>query len=232
MITCIALDDEPLALELIKAYAQECPGIDLRKTFTRTSEARAFIQEFPVDLILLDIRMPDVSGIDFYKGLNRELMVIFTTAYTEFAVTGFDLQAVDYLLKPFTLERFQQAVAKAQAWQQARKAVAAEPEQRHLLVRADYSLVKIPLDDILFIEPMDDYARIHIQGRKPVLTLMSMKSVQEKLPPQEFVRIHRSYIIALSRVEAVRGKQVLVAGQELPIGNTYEETFFTLYKGA
>jgi DNA-binding LytR/AlgR family response regulator len=230
MMTCIALDDEPLALELIKVYAAQCPAIDLRKTFTRASEARAYLAEFPVDLLLLDIRMPDVSGIDFYKSFGQARLVIFTTAYSEFAVTGFDLQAVDYLLKPFTLARFQQAVAKGQAWLQSSQAVA-EPEQRHLMVRSDYSLVKIPLDDIVYIEPMDDYARIHLHNRKPVLTLMSMKAVQEKLPQQEFVRVHRSYIVALSRIEAVRGKQVHIAGQEIPIGQTYEEGFWALYKG-
>ena len=231
MITCIALDDEPLALELIKVYAAKCPGIDLRKTFTRASEARAYLAEFPVDLLFLDIRMPDVSGIDFYQAFGQARMVVFTTAYSEFAVTGFDLQAVDYLLKPFSLERFQQALAKAQAWLQSRQASLVEPEQRYLMVRSDYSLVKISLDDILYIEPMDDYARIHLHKRKPVLTLMSMKAVQEKLPPQEFVRVHRSYIVALGRIEAVRGKQVHIAGQEIPIGNTYEEGFLALYKG-
>jgi DNA-binding LytR/AlgR family response regulator len=138
---------------------------------------------------------------------------------------------VDYLLKPFSLERFRQALAKAQAWLQSRQATMAEPEQRYLMVRSDYSLVKIALDDILYIEPMDDYARIHLHNRKPVLTLMSMKAVQEKLPPQEFVRVHRSYIVALGRIEAVRGKQVHIAGQEIPIGNTYEEGFLALYKG-
>jgi DNA-binding LytR/AlgR family response regulator len=230
MISCIALDDEPLALALIQSYAARCPEVELRRTFTRTSEARSYLTEFPVDLLFLDIRMPDISGIDFYKRIGNETPVIFTTAYSEFAVTGFDLQAVDYLLKPFTFERFQQAVAKALAWQLARKSNPAEPEQRHLLVRADYSLVKIAFDEILYIEPMDDYARIHIQGRKPVLTLMSMKTVQEKLPAQEFVRIHRSYIVSVARIEAVRGKQVQIAGLEIPIGNTYEEAFFTRYK--
>jgi DNA-binding LytR/AlgR family response regulator len=228
MITAIAIDDEPLALELIKAYAAKVPQLDLRKTFTRTSEARQYLQEFPVDLIFLDIRMPDISGIEFYKAAGGDTLVIFTTAYSQYAVTGFDLKAVDYLLKPFTLDRFTQAVTQAQVLLQARQA-SAPPEQRSLQVRADYSLMSIPLADILYLETMDDYIKIHIEGRKPVLTLMRMRQMEEKLPAREFVRIHRSYIVPLARIEAVRNKVVYLTGLEIPIGATYEAGFWELY---
>ena len=228
MITAIAIDDEPLALELIKAYAAQLPGLDLRKVFTRTSEARQYLQDFPVDLILLDIRMPDISGIEFYKAAGGDTLVIFTTAYSQYAVTGFDLKAVDYLLKPFTLERFTQAVAQAQMLLRARQA-SVPPEQRSLQVRSDYSLVTIPLTEILYLETMDDYIKIHVEGRKPVLTLMRMRQMEEKLPAREFVRIHRSYIVPVARIEAVRNKVVYLAGMEIPIGATYEAAFWEVY---
>lgn len=228
MITAIAIDDEPLALALIQAYADKVEGLDLRKTFTRTSEARAYLQEFPVDLIFLDIRMPDISGIEFYKAAGGDRLVIFTTAFSQYAVTGFDLKAVDYLLKPFTFERFTQAVTQAQIQQQAKQAQAV-PEQRFLQVRAEYSLLNIPLADILYFETMDDYIKIHLEGRKPVLTLMRMKQMEEKLPAKEFLRIHRSFIVPIARIEAVRNKIVHLADIEIPIGATYEAGFWEAY---
>jgi DNA-binding LytR/AlgR family response regulator len=230
MISCIALDDEPLALELIKAYAAQIPWLDLRKTFTRTSEARQFLQEFPVDLIFLDIRMPDISGIDFYKSLSGDTQVIFTTAYSQYAVTGFDLKALDYLLKPFTFERFTQAAEQARTYLQAQQA-SAPPAQRTLQVRAEYSLVSIAHADILYCETMDDYIKIHIDGRKPVLTLLRMRQLEEKLPRPEFVRIHRSFLVPIARIEAVRNKVVTVAGLEIPIGATYEADFWEIFQG-
>jgi DNA-binding LytR/AlgR family response regulator len=228
MITAIAIDDEPLALELIKAYAAQVPSLDLRKTFARTSEARQYLQDFPVDLIFLDIRMPDISGIEFYKAVGGDTLVIFTTAYSQYAVTGFDLKAVDYLLKPFTHERFVQAVTQARAHLAARQRHGA-PEQRSLQVRAEYSLVSIPLADILYFETMDDYIKIHIEGRKPVVTLMRMRQMEEKLSPKDFVRIHRSYIVPVARIMAVRNKIVQLAGLEIPIGSTYEAGFWAVY---
>lgn len=228
MTPCIALDDEPLALELLRAYAQRVPWLDLRKTFTRTSEARQYLQAFPVELIFLDIRMPDISGIEFYQAAGGDTPVIFTTAYSQYAVTGFDLKAVDYLLKPFTFDRFLQAAEQARIHLQARQA-ATPPTLRSLQVRSEYSLVTIPLGDILYLETMDDYVKIHVEGRKPVLTLMRMRHMEEKLPPGEFVRIHRSYMVPVARIEAVRNKVVILSGVELPIGATYEAGFWEVY---
>ncbi|MFN8393934.1 MAG: LytTR family DNA-binding domain-containing protein [Bacteroidia bacterium] len=230
MISCIALDDEPLALELIRAYAAQVPWLDLRKTFTRASEARQWLVDFPVDLIFLDIQMPDINGVDFYKSAGQETPVIFTTAYSQYAVTGFDLKAVDYLLKPFTLSRFVQAAEQARVYIQARRDDA-PAEQKVLQVRAEYSLVSIPLAEILYLETMDDYIRIHIEGRKPVMTLMRMRQMEDRLPANEFVRIHRSYIVPLVRIERVRNKVVSIAGLEIPIGGTYETEFWERFKG-
>jgi DNA-binding LytR/AlgR family response regulator len=231
MISCIALDDEPLALELIQVYAAQVPWLDLRKTFTRASEARAYLQAFPVDLIFLDIRMPDLSGIDFFKSLGTDISVIFTTAYSQYAVTGFDLKAVDYLLKPFTFERFRQAAEQARMSLKTQQAEAT-PELRLLQVRSEYSLVSIAHADILYCETMDDYVKIHVVGRKPVLTLMRMRQLEEKLPRPAFVRIHRSYLVPVARIASVRNKIVTVAGLEIPIGATYEADFWEIFQGS
>jgi DNA-binding LytR/AlgR family response regulator len=229
MITAIAIDDEPMALGLIQAYAAKLPELDLRKTFTRPSEARQYLQDFPVDLIFLDIRMPDISGIEFYKAAGKDTLVIFTTAFTEYAVTGFDLKAVDYLLKPFTFDRFAQAITQAQAHLQLRRSTPPE-SPRTLQVRAEYSLVNIPLTDILYIETMDDYLKIHLEDRKPIITLMRMRQMEEKLPQKEFIRIHRSFIVPIRRITAVRNKTVFLPGLEIPIGATFESAFWQAYR--
>lgn len=230
MMTCIALDDEPLALDLLQAYCAQTPFLDLQKTFTQASEAAKHMTKFPVDLLFLDVNMPDISGIDFYKGLPQQTLVIFTTAHSEYAVEGFNLSAVDYLLKPFGYERFLQAARKAQEHHQHLLA-SNNPEVQFLFVRSEYSLVKLALDEILYIETLDDYLKIHLNGRKPVLTLMSMKTMLEKLPPKRFIRTHRSFIVSLDRVEAVRGKMIQLGPAEIPIGSTYETEFLKAYTG-
>lgn len=229
MIKAIALDDEPPALDVLAAFCNQAEGIELVKTFTRATEALTYLQKFPVDLLFLDINMPSISGLEFKKKMDGNTMVIFTTAYSEFALEGFNLNAVDCLLKPFTLERFVQATDKAKAYYKfLHQNVHAKLD--HLLVRVDYSLVKVPLADIVFVEGLDDYLKIHLaNGQKPVVTRMTMKGIMEKLPQSEFVRIHRSYIVPLKRVEAVRNKTVHINGQELPVGVSYEEKFFSAF---
>ncbi|GAB4022815.1 LytR/AlgR family response regulator transcription factor [Spirosoma koreense] len=235
MIRAIAIDDEPPALRVITRFCEQVDFIDLQKTFSRTDQALGHLAEFPVDLLFLDINMPAVSGIDFYRMVSSsaelgKTMVIFTTAYAEHAVEGFNLSAVDYLLKPFTFERFLQAVNRASEYHAFLHAPgSAKPT--YVYIRADYRLHKIALADILFIEGLDDYLKIHLQNSKPVVTRMTMKSMLQKLAETDeqgegFMRVHRSYIIPVSRLEAIRNKTVLVAGQEIPIGASYEEDFF------
>lgn len=225
---CIAVDDEPLALEILQEFCSRIPFLELRRTFTRTSEAKEYLEKFPVDLLFLDIQMPGLSGIDFYKSLTKEPMVIFTTAYSEYAVEGFNLNAIDYLLKPIEFSRFSIAANKANDYFSYINRTES-PGERCLYVRSEYSLVKILLTDILYIETLDDYIKIHLPGKKPVLTLMSMKSVQEKLPAEEFLRVHRSYIVPLHRIESVRGKTINLGVAEIPIGSKYETAFFQAY---
>ncbi len=230
MITAIALDDEPPALKVIETFCSRVDTVGLVKTFTNPDEALKHIARFPVDLLFLDIRMPSISGIQFRKKLPKDLMVIFTTAYSEYAVEGFNLNAVDYLLKPFTFERFLQAVNKANDFYKFLHHHEFA-EQPYLFVRADYSLVKIMHEDILYIEGLDDYLKIYIAGRKPVVARMTMKAMQEKLPEKEFIRIHRSFIVPFSRIEKVRNKMVYIGEKELPVGSSYEKLFFDSYKG-
>lgn len=228
MINCIAIDDEPLALEIITNFCAKSPTLHLHKTFTDTSEAAKFLRKFPVDLLFLDIQMPDISGIDFYKRYGENKMVIFTTAFSEYAVEGFNMNAVDYLLKPIEPQRFLQAANKAQEYFNYQHNTE-NKELQHLFVRAEYSLVKIPFTDILYIETLDDYIKIHLTGRKPILTKMNLKMVSEKLS-NEFVRVHRSYIVPLNRILSVRSKTIQLENIEIPIGTKFEEEFFSRYK--
>lgn len=228
MIKAIALDDEPPALDVIASFCSLTESIDLVKTFTRAEEAQRYLANFPVDLLFLDINMPSISGLHFKKGLDPKTMVIFTTAYSEFALEGFNLNAVDYLLKPFTLERFLQAVEKAVAYHQfLHQNSLAKPDT--ISVRVDYALVKVTLADIVFIEGLDDYLKIHLRGQKPLVSRMTMKAMSEKLPQSDFVRVHRSYIVPLAKIDAVRNKIIFIGSEEIPIGASYETRFFELF---
>jgi DNA-binding LytR/AlgR family response regulator len=229
MIKAIAVDDEPPALTLIENFSGKTEFIRLERTFTSPTEAMKYIRKFPVDLLFLDIQMPSLTGIDFYKQLDREIMVIFTTAHSSYAVEGFNLSAIDYLLKPFTFERFMQAVNKAQEYYQFTHQTD-KTEQKYIFIRADYKLVKIAVAEILFIEGLDDYLKIHLMNDKTIVARMTMKAMLEKLPAKEFIRVHRSFIVPFRRIENVRGKMITVAGEEVPIGSSYEENFFKLFQ--
>lgn len=223
MIKAIALDDEPPALDILQSFCDKIDTIDLQKTFTKSDDAFKYLKKYPVDLLFLDINMPSISGIDFYKKLPHKTMVIFTTAYSEYAVEGFTLSATDYLLKPFSFSRFDQAVEKAfLQW----KIQNQNPELQYLFIRADYSLVKILISDILFIEGLDDYLKIHIQNQKTIVARMTLKAILEKLPPSEFVRVHRSFIVPISKIEKVRNKIIYINEEEIPVSASYEAAFF------
>ena len=229
MIKAIAIDDEPPALKVVENFCGTVDFIDLQKTFTKPTEALKYLERYPVDLLFLDINMPSLSGIEFYKQLKQQTMVIFTTAHIEYAVEGFNLNAVDYLLKPYTPERFLQAANKAKEFfsYQHQTETGGQP---FFFIRADYSLIKINFADILYIEGLDDYLKIHLQNQKAVVARMTMKAIQEKLPVKDFIRVHRSYIIPFARIESVRNKTIYLEGKEFSIGASYEENFFKLFK--
>ena len=225
MISAIAVDDELPALSLLENFCRKTDFIELQKSFNKPNEALRYLQQFPVDLLFLDINMPSLTGIDLYKAVQQNTMVIFTTAYSEYAVEGFNLNAIDYLLKPFTFDRFMQAVNKVKS---AAK-LSGEQKEKYLFIRADYSLIKIVIDDILFIEGLDDYLKIHIQNDKPIIARMTLKNVLEKLPSSDFIRVHRSYVVPLSRIKSVRNKVISIENEEIPIGTSYEENFLKLF---
>ncbi len=227
MIRCIAIDDEPLALQLITQHASRIPFLQLEQTFTNPDEALAYLQQHEVDLLFLDIQMPDINGVQLYKSLVKKPQVIFTTAYSEFAVDGFNVDAIDYLLKPFEFDRFLKAAYKAKEYLEFLSNQ--ELQLASIFIKVDYQLMKVNLKEIELIEGLDDYIRIHLKPR-PVLTLMTLKSLQEKLPQQEFVRLHRSYIVPISRIESYGKNKLKVSGKEIPVGSSYGEVYQQLLK--
>jgi DNA-binding LytR/AlgR family response regulator len=230
VIKAIAIDDEPLPLEILEAYCSNISFLKLEKTFTQTGEAKKYLQKHPIDLIFLDIHMPAISGIDFYKDIEQDTMVIFTTAHSQYAIEGFNLSAVDYLLKPYSQERFEVAVNKAHEYYNFLNQKESR-EQKHIFIRAEYSLVKIPTADIIFIEGLADYLKIHLQNGKTILTRMTMKTMLSKLSPKEFIRVHRSYIVPFKLITGVRNKIITLGNnQEIPIGASFEEAFFEEFK--
>ncbi|MFP9114100.1 LytR/AlgR family response regulator transcription factor [Flavobacterium sp. RHBU_3] len=222
MIKAIAIDDEPLALKVISHFCSNVDYIELCKTFTKTDEALAYLEKNQIDLLFLDIQMPGRNGLDFYKMLKPETMVIFTTAYSEYAVEGFNVNAIDYLLKPFSQERFITATDKASKEYRNRKE--SKGADNHLLLRADYKLHRIGYEDILLIEGLDDYIRVHIKGKSPITARMSMKAIMEKLPQPDFLRVHRSYIIPMNKVKSLYNKTIQIEDFVIPVGDTYKET--------
>ena len=222
MIRCIAIDDEPLALQLINEYCGKISFLKLEKIFTNTDEAKTYLQHNNIDLLFLDIQMPDINGMQFYKNLTEKPPVIFTTAYKDFAAEGFNVDAVDYLLKPFEYDRFLKACYKANEYLEFLSSQ--ELQLNSIFVKVNYEIMKINLKDIELIEALDDYIKIFIKPN-PVLTLMTLKSIQEKLPARDFVRVHRSFIVPLSRIEKFSKTKLWIAGKEIPIGSSYSNVY-------
>lgn len=220
MIHAIAIDDEPLGLEIIAHYCSTIDFITLEKTFTQQTEALKYLNKQQVDLIFLDIQMPTKNGVDFYKELKNSPMVIFTTAFSEYAVEGFNVNATDFLLKPFSKDRFLIAAEKAKKEFEVRKN---NPSQNHLMIRANYKLNKIEFKSILLIEGLDDYIQIHLNNNTKIVARLSMKSILEKLPEKEFIRVHRSYIVPKNKVKAIKNKNLQIEGFVIPIGDTYKD---------
>ncbi|GAB3945264.1 LytTR family DNA-binding domain-containing protein [Spirosoma harenae] len=231
MMKAIALDDERPALDIIESFCSRVDQVELLKTFTRTGEARLYLEANPVDLIFLDINMPKESGLDFFRSIAQQTLVVFTTAYSEFALESYDLEAVDYLLKPYTFDRFVKAIGRAHTrWRALRQTVGDEgTELTQLFFRADYGLVKVTVADILFIEGLDNYLKVHLHKGHPLVLRLTLKAMLEKLPTDKFIRVHRSFIVAIDKIQAIRGKMILIDDEEIPIGSSYEKDFFSLF---
>ncbi len=228
MIRSIAIDDEPLALTVIESLCNKNESIHLQKTFTQPGEALKYLRKFPIDLVFCDIQMPSMTGINFAKSLQQNTLVIFTTAFSEYAAASYELNAIDYLLKPINQTRFTKAITKAREYLDYinKKDQSAE---KNIFIRADFSLVKIPVSDILCIEGSADYLKIHIKDRKTIIARMPMKEMMEKLHSRDFIRVHRSFILPFSKIEAVRGSTIIIGDKEFPIGRTYADDFFSRY---
>jgi DNA-binding LytR/AlgR family response regulator len=228
MINAIAIDDEPLAHKVIESFCKQTEFVNLQKSFTKPTDALKYLQKFPADLLFVDIHMPGMTGINLVKALQQNTMVIFTTAFSEYAAVSYELNAIDYLLKPINLKRFTQAVNKANEYFNyiQKKDNTAD---KYIFVRADLSLMKILLTDIIYIEGLADYLKIHVKDRKTIVARMPMKDMLAKLPSNDFVRVHRSFILPFSKIESVRGTTISIADREIPVGKTYVEDFFKRY---
>ena len=227
-IKCVAIDDEPLALQLIKAYIEKTPSLQLLQVFEDAVSADEFLQMHPIDLLFADIQMPDFNGLDLFRALESKPMIIFTTVHRKFAFEGFELQAIDYLLKPVSFDRFTKAVAKAEEYYKFKNSAASNEE--YLYVYSEYKLIKIDLNEIEFIESLEDYIRIHLTSGKPILSLMPIKRVLQRLPPEKFQRVHRSYIVSVNKIKGVNNKRVILAAAQVPVSDSYLDVVRKLKK--
>jgi len=228
MIRTIAVDDEPLALQLVTGYIKKTPGLELTGSFDNPQEALEFVINERVDLIFIDIQMPDLTGIEFTRALAGGPRVVFTTAYEKYALEGFKLDVVDYLLKPFSYDEFLKAVGKAarliRVEQGEQEKV--ESNSEFLFLKSDYKIRRINFNDILYIEGLKDYVKVYTAGTpRPVLSLITMKLLEAKLPPAKFMRVHRSFIVNLERVETIERSRIVFGKTYIPVSEQYREKF-------
>ena len=236
MLKCIAIDDEPLALRQITGYISKIPYLELSATFNNAIDAQQRLTEEPADLIFADINMPDLNGVDFVRALPDRPMVIFTTAYSEYAVEGFKLDAVDYLLKPFSFADFSRSAAKANSLYELRQNRRSEPQEtaseatprdkEYISVKADYKVSLVRIAEIIYLESEGEYVRMHLADGSTITTLFRLKNMEAALPSDMFMRVHRSYIVNLRCIKGyVRGRVFLSDTEYVPIGENYKESF-------
>ena len=239
-LKCIAVDDEPLALDIIEDYVSKVPFLDLVKRTENAIEALQLVQAGGIDLVFLDIQMPDLTGIQFLKIANNKASYILTTAYSQYALESYDLNVSDYLLKPIAFDRFYKAVEKVHNQHKNNAEVlavpvpvavvapvpaAVQPVQDFIFVKTEHKIQKIELNDILYIEGLKDYISIFTKTER-VITLQNMKKMEETLPSAQFIRVHKSYIIALDKIESIERSRIAICGKIIPIGDTYRDEFF------
>jgi DNA-binding LytR/AlgR family response regulator len=227
-IKCLAIDDEPLALKQIGLYIKKTPFLELVALFKSAFDAMGYLNTDQVNLMFVDINMPDLTGMDFVKSLKNKPFVIFTTAYSEYAIEGFRVDAIDYLLKPIGYHDFLKAANKAMSLFESKESQAETIKTKgdHLFVKSGYKLIRIDLSDIKYIESMHEYVRIHLKNDKPLMTLVSMKSIEEQLPSDKFMRVHRSYIVNLERIKVIeRNRIVFENSVYIPVSEQYKVRF-------
>ncbi len=229
MIRTIAIDDEPLALKLVSGYAKKTPFLELISSFDNPLDAMEFLNENPVDLIFLDIQMPDLTGIEFTRILDTRPKIIFTTAYEKYALEGFKLEAVDYLLKPFSYEEFLKAAKKAEKLIRLEKAEQheeIEANSEFLFLKSEYKIRRINFNEITYIEGLKDYVKVYLQKEpKPILSINTLKSLEAKLPDLKFMRVHRSFIVNLEKIDTIERSRIVFGKVYIPISEQYKEKF-------
>jgi two-component system, LytTR family, response regulator len=239
MIKCIAIDDEPLALDLLESFISKIPFLSLEKKCSSPFEALEVLQAEEIQLIFLDVMMPDLSGLQFAKSLNSPPLLVLTTAYDNFALEAFNMNAIDYLLKPFSYERFLRAAIKAQEYigfkntnrkeESDHFSLEKELEASYIFIRADYSNLKLFFSDILYIQGFKDYVKIFTKNNsKPIFTKLNLKNFYEKLPTSQFVRIHKSYVVSLANIHSLQRDRVTIENTLIPIGDFYKEDLFKM----
>ena len=227
MIKCIAVDDEPLALKQISNYIEKTAFLDLQASFHNAMDALQFITENKIDLIFLDIHMPDLNGMDMAKSLDKGPKIIFTTAYSEYAIDGFKVNALDYILKPLDYTTFLKSALKAQTHfeQFESKPDDLQVSPDHLFIKSEYKIIRIEIKNILYIEGMREYVRIHLENAKPLMTLLSMKKIEQKLSDSSFMRVHRSYIVNLNKISTIERNRIIFDDVYIPVSDQYKEKF-------
>ena len=227
-LSCAIIDDEPLAVELMESYVRKTPILELQGSFGSGVAAFGMLRDRPVDLLFCDIQMPGLNGVEFSRMLPADTRVIFTTAFSRYAVEGFRVNAVDYLLKPISYADFLAAAQKALEWfELKRRAGAPADDLRSIFVKTEYRLRQIELERILYIEGLKDYVKIHVEDEPhPVLSLMSLKSLEEQLPADRFIRVHRSYIVQPAKIRTIERNSIVFGRERIPISENYRQAFF------
>ena len=230
MIRCMVVDDEPLALDILEDYISKVPFLTLVKTTTSAIEGLSLVQSDAIDLVFLDVQMPELTGIQFLKIINGKCDVILTTAYSQYALDGYELDVVDYLLKPIAFDRFYKAAQKVlqssgNTNSSAPEVLSVQKNHDFIFVKTEHKIQKIYLDDILYIEGLKDYISIFTRSER-VITLQNMKKMEESLPSKSFIRVNKSYIIALGKIESIERSRIQIGEKIIPIGDTYREYFF------
>lgn len=228
MIRCIAIDDEPLALKQIGAYIEKTPFLQLAAAFENAFDALEYINANEVDLMFVDINMPDLNGMDFVKSMDNPPRVIFTTAYSQYAIEGFKVDALDYLLKPIAYTDFLKSANKAQGWfdMQQRPSEEVSAESDFLMIKSEHKLIRVNLSDIKYIEGMREYVRIHLSSQKAIMSLMSMKKLEEALPQTQFMRVHRSFIVNLNKITVIERNRIIFDKDiYIPVSEQYKAAF-------
>jgi len=229
MIRTIAIDDEPLALQLVTSYVAKTPFLELVESFDNPLDAMEFLSENPVDLIFLDIQMPDLTGIEFTRILENRPKIIFTTAYEKYALEGFKLEATDYLLKPFSYEEFLKAAKRAEKLirlENGESQEEVEANNEFLFLKSEYKIRRINYNEINYIEGLKDYVKVYLQkDTKPILSLNSLKSLEVKLPESKFMRVHRSFIVNLEKIDTIERSRIVFGKVYIPVSDQYKDKF-------